>query len=251
MKVISYDGASWSDVGGSLSASSTSNISVAAYNSVPYAAYCESADGNKIYVKSFSSPAWETLGSPIYVTTQANNIKLTTDGTTTYVSYTESSDKSVQVYKYTQASGVWMSIVNGNIANTQYSSSSYLYNGSLYVMYSSASQGYKPSVKSYSDNLSIWTDVGTPGFGAEQAVSTYRSIFVENENSIYAAYQVFNGGNYNAVAMHYNGSAWSQIGTGYLTPGASSFLYIVTAAGIPYFMALDMTDYKTYVKSFR
>ncbi|MCA6423804.1 MAG: T9SS type A sorting domain-containing protein [Flavobacterium sp.] len=186
-------------------------------NNVPYIAFSDVFNNDKISVRKFINNKWITVGSLGF-----------SDGITTFISidfdsnnipYVAYKDTDIKIKKFDGTS--WISVGNTS-ANTNFDFSFKIANNNvLYIAYQNSLNSNKACVKKF--NGVNWELVGIDGISANQ--SNYISLDINNQNIPYIVYSdaaIVN----KASVQKFNGSSWEYVGNQAFTLGESTYTSI-------------------------
>jgi hypothetical protein len=222
--VFKFNGTTWESLGSGF----TSDLPPASYyaelyidNGTPYVAYINQ-------VKSYNGSDWQNVGPPgpfIIGGAPPNSRQLFVYNGTPYVAYLQAWDPILEasfatVVKFNGST--WETVGQPSISlGNATCLSLFIYNGTPYIAY--CDKAYerimgtnkpihyaKATVREF--NGTIWEDVGTAGFSADEAVNT--DLFVYN-GTPYVIFQdnSFPNGLGRASLMKYDGSNWVYVGS--------------------------------------
>jgi hypothetical protein len=257
--VLMYDTLAkmWKPVGGSLGVSGGqalyTSIAFDRKNNIPYLAYEDAKDSNRLMVLSFNGVSWSTAGGATYakgVTKDtASWVSITTDKSgNPYVSYEDASNShGVGVMMFNTTTSMWSVVNNAGLVTggaVNYTSIGVDASSNVYVAYQDMSKyGYSGlSIIEYT--AGAWNYVGG-SYKVSQAISSsaalYVSLAMDNNGKPVVTYQD-KGTQHHGEAFTFNGTSWDMLGAIGLSNGsgsgwnglASYTAIAVNSSGTPY-----------------
>ncbi len=132
--VKKFDGSSWVTVGAqSFSASSAYYTNIYIDDGVPYVVYADDSLGLKATVKKFDGSSWVTVGTAGFSGGYSQYVSLSFYNHTPFISYGDGSTGYANIMKYNGSA--WDYIGSQNPFNGLLQSSSFVYNGIVYLVY--------------------------------------------------------------------------------------------------------------------
>ena len=203
----------WTDVGGGVSTAGQIYYQSMELdnNDVPYVAYQDIQNSNKITVKKFNGTSWVTVGAQGFTNGLSLHLSLVFDNNNVpYVAYSDFiNSRKTTVKKFNGTTWVTVGASNFSSGAAEYQSLAFDSNNVPYVAYS---DGYfnndnKTTVKKF--NGTSWVTVGNEAFSQGEA---YQQSLVLDSNDIpYVAYQDRANADKSTV-MKFNGTAWVDVG---------------------------------------
>ena len=92
-------GENWTQVGSDVSEGAAIYSKIVIYGGVPYVAYQDGANSNKMTVKRFNGTSWELVGTAGFTSTQVNDVSLSIGGGYIFVACIDTNSK-MNVYKF-------------------------------------------------------------------------------------------------------------------------------------------------------
>lgn len=239
---VSPISAQWSLVGGAGISSSVANYTVMAVdnNNVPYIAYADNGQSNKLTVLKYNGSNWTAVGSIGVSAGSVEHISMAIDGSNNiYVGFRDGAQSGkATVMKYDGS--LWSNIGNAGLSDggAYYVSVGVNASGTVYVAYQDQTAGSKGSVKRF--NGSSWVYVGSKGFTSGQ--TDYLDMDIDASGSLYIAYRDNNLG-WKPRVMKFGGSSWSTLGTaGFSSGGISEIAIAVDGNNKPYVVYKDWSQ---------
>lgn len=251
--VVKYDGSSWNTVG---SAGIGSPMGCCGYddvgfvigsNNVPYVAFVDSYNSNKVTVLGYTGSSWSVIGTAGF-TRPVERVSLSVDSNNTlYISVEDTSNHKATVMKFDQGQSKKLWKPAGNTGS--YSNNSEIvsivsdFNNTKYVAFSDSDQNDKATVIKY-DGLNSWSRVGNAGFTKDRA--DWTSIAISQSGAPYVAFsdasQPDMGNVGKASVMRYLGgiAGWVNIGKpGFSQHGAEYTRLAIDRNDTPYVVFVD------------
>ncbi|WP_432671730.1 LamG-like jellyroll fold domain-containing protein [Flavobacterium sp. SM2513] len=218
-------------------------------NGMPYVAFNDHANANKVTVMKFNGTAWINVGSAGFSeVSNVFNLNLAFDTSNTpYIGYVGGVAGStvVQVKKFT---GTTWENVGGTALTYQGEELTLAIDGlnQPFIAYSDANAANKMTVRKF--NGTAWTLVGTAGFTAMEAYDA--SLAIDFSGTPYVFYRDENEGK--PAVMKYDGSAWVPVGpaSGFYNGVAFYNAIIIDRAGTPYVTFVDFSYDELMVMKF-
>ncbi len=264
LMVYSYNGATWSTVGGiadtaGISSDTASWVSMSIdKNGHPYVAYSDASVTGGVSVMTYNGATWAAVGTASTTTGgPATYIGIGVDSVDNiYVAYADGSQYGgggVSIVGYTASTSKW-AYVGGSYKISQAISAKgakYLTlamdnSGSPSIVYEDGGVGDHAEMFKWNSTNKYWALQRGLGFsatsGTNNGIANYISIGVSPSSTVYAAYTDGNNASKTSV-MSYSGSTWSAVGTP-VSSGPSKYNQIgFDKAGDPICMFSD--DYAT------
>lgn len=200
---------SWQTIGSSSASVSTANFSVVVVDdNIPYIAYQDGDQGNKVTVKKYINGAWTTIGNAGFTAGGATYIKLAFYNHTPYVAYTDYSvSQKASVMKYDGTS--WIQVGNAGFTGGLTSHLDLLIDnsGTPYVSMLDYYNSNKLSV--YYFNGTNWIQKG--GLGFSYGTAYYTSLAKDSNGDLYVACVENNFASQIRV-FKFNGTGWQELG---------------------------------------
>lgn len=248
---VVYASEGWNIVG-TVQLSTNDNISVGfssyVFNGVPYIAYRDETNGNKLTVKKHNGVAWESLGTGITQNPVAWTSTFVSEEGTPYVAFKDYSGRvSVMRLFADQIGGApyWHYIGGDSFSNGVVERISlYVYGKTPYVAYTEQI-GYsnKVIVEKYNLLTNSWEQVGSNSCSDGNAY--YPSIFVDSYGVPYVAYveaDTADNGIYvtKATVKKLENGSWKLVGARGFSEGAVEGTSLYIYQGTPYITYTDM-----------
>jgi hypothetical protein len=263
--LMRYNGTTWSPVGTTILTSGSGAMFSAANPSLAYdrtqgvihIAYDDIAitTGNPpsedidVKVQKFVSGNWISLGTIASGTVLFNsiigqpNLKFSSNGTL-YITYV---DADIKVKRYTGTS--WLSLGGANTISSGFGTQPDLEinsSGELYVAFRDEDNSNKTTVAKYTNS---WAVVGTAGFTG--GTSDKQDLALDNTDIPYVT-QVEGSTNKDITVYAFNGTNWTDIGTGMATAYSNVATYASTnleiASGVAYLAFTNENNKSTVMK---
>lgn len=186
-------------------------------NNVPYIAFSDVFNNDKISVRKFVNNKWETVGSLGF----SNGITafISIDFDSNNIPYVAYKDTEIKIKKFDGAS--WINVGNAS-ANTNFDFSFKIDNNSVpYIAYQNTSNSNRACVKKF--NGANWELVGIDGISSNQA--NYISLDITSQNIPYIVYSdaaIVN----KASVQKFNGTSWEYVGSQAFTLGEATYTSI-------------------------
>ena len=186
-------------------------------NSIPYVAFSDVYNNNKISVRKYSNFKWTSVGSLGFSSASASSISIDFDNNNNpYVAY---KDVDIKVKKFDGIN--WIDVGNTS-SNTNFEFSFKIAsNNAPYICFQNSSNNNKATVKKF--NGTLWELVGNDGFSVNQ--SNYISIAINNQNIPYVVYSDASIANKVSVQKFEN-NAWNYVGLQGFSQGQASYTCI-------------------------
>ncbi|MBO9597305.1 MAG: DUF1533 domain-containing protein [Cohnella sp.] len=227
--VKKYNGSSWVPVGSAgFSAGTVAYTSMFVDNGIPYAAYQDAANGNRVTVMKWNGSSWGAVGNAGFSTNQALYVSLYVYNGIPYVAYVDSGNGTsgkATVMTYNGSSWVPVGTAEFTAGLASYTSL-FVSEGIPYLAFQDAANSSKATVMKYDG--SNWEPVGNAGISPAKA--NYTTLFIES-GTPYVGFQN-NGGRANV--MKFDGTGWATVGSADFTEYAALYLSLYIGNGIPY-----------------
>ncbi|MEI7620829.1 MAG: hypothetical protein WCJ57_04665, partial [Candidatus Falkowbacteria bacterium] len=212
-------GCSWSYVGSSsFSTGAADNNNLIIDNNIPYVAYVDVANGNRLSVQKYNGSSWEYVGGPGFSgESQEGSMDFFVENGTPYVAYAAPCcPNQVFVMKYDGLS--WISIGSNLNDSGGKKLSLAVVNSVPYVSFSNEdlSLNGRASVKTY--NGSSWEYLG----GTSASSDPIGEIDLTSSNGeLYIVYM--EDITFNVVVKKFNGTSWESVGNSDISGGHDIF----------------------------
>jgi len=210
---MKYNGTAWVNVGspGFAAVSSTMLFDFAVYNDVPYIAFRNSSNSDKIAVMKYNGTAWVSVGSPAISTAAGTFPSIAIYNGTPYVAFSDdASNDQARIMKYDGSS--WVN-VGGLLGFTATFNLDLAFNnGTPYLAFHLRLTGNNHSVKLATFNGTSWSYVGgSIATGIQQADTPLDLDFINNVP--YVSYFVMNYVTFHGQVSvkKYENSAWINL----------------------------------------
>jgi hypothetical protein len=235
--VFSFNGSSWVQVGTVISATTGSNVCLAAAGNTPYVAYMDDNASEAIAAASYNGASWVSLAAtgltaPSYSGGQP--LRLAILSTTPYVAYSDSANSGkLSVMKYNGSS--WSAVGTAGFSPGAVGSiSPIVFSGATpYVAYQDQANTYKPTLMSF--NGTSWAAVGAADFTS--AFTNNVGLAMVGSTPYVSFTDGFSPNSNQANVWSYNGSSWAQKGTANFTNSINynnNLCVGVDGSGVPY-----------------
>jgi len=188
---------------------SVSNLSIAINsNNIPYAAYIDRANSNKLTVKKFDGDSWVTVGREGFSKSDAHKSSISIDNNNIpYVTYVDSENRTEVIIKKFNGNS-WVKVGSRFSRSSIYSLSMAINNNNIpYIAFEDYGNNWEAAVKKF--NGTSWVNVGREGFTYDDA--EYIVIAINNNNVPYVAYQDYYN-SHKATVKKFNGTSWVTVG---------------------------------------
>lgn len=200
---------SWQTIGTTSASATTANFSVVAIDDdIPYIAYQDGDQGNKVTVKKFVNGTWTTVGNAGFTAGGATYIKLAFYNHTPYVAYTDYSvAQRISVMKFNGTT--WVQVGNAGFSGGLTAHIDLLIDnsGTPYVSMLDYYNSNKLSV--YYFNGTYWLQKG--GLGFSYGTAYYTSLAKDSNGDLYAACVENNYASQIRV-FKFSGTGWQELG---------------------------------------
>lgn len=223
IKLQSFNGTSWSDVGGAFISSSSATAISLDFDSknIPYIAFSSIRSSSKAYVMKYDGSTWNTLGSGAIRNSFARNITLKINNVDVpYLVYTSTGSS---VYMSSYSGGAWNHIAtNPSVGNANNLSFEFDQNNLPYVLFEDGGRGSKQFVYTY-DGTS-WNQTGyIPNTGTLSLANV--NLAFDNNNQLHLSF-VNSIGGYILSLVEYSNR--NNIGENFQTFTSDSANHILT-----------------------
>ena len=213
-QISRWNGSAWTAISSQISSNSIALALDSSNN--PYIAYSDSSQSGKLTVAKWNGSAWAVIGSAGISVGQAFGPAIALDSSNNpYVHYGD------QGLGYLGTVMHWNGTSWQNVGPANYSSGSdggggaqsmvLDSSGNPYVTFSDQNNSEYATIMHW--NGSSWVTVGSAGIGSNTAFGL--SIVLDSSNNPYITFiSGFATGSQQWAVMHWNGSAWSSVGTG-------------------------------------
>ncbi|WP_114777434.1 T9SS type B sorting domain-containing protein [Botryobacter ruber] len=220
------DGA-WENVGAALNSTSNNNTANFPYirldhNDVPYVAYQDKDNGDRLTVQKFNGTAWEVVGTPgfteggirwAFINFDNNNVP--------YVAHRDIGSSKGRVVRFVD--GAWEYLPNFLGTNAEHPTTAFDKGNNLYVGYRDTGKGWRGSVKKYNEATGVWEALGTEGFNAGGHEGEVGNIYLALDNNDVPHVLIHDGkgavGSDKAAVMRFNGTDWELVGNAAFSGG--------------------------------
>ncbi|MBN3033757.1 MAG: hypothetical protein JW873_06645 [Candidatus Saganbacteria bacterium] len=235
--VMSYTGGSWALAGQrgldgvAGSSYSAGSLSLAFYNSAPYAA-CNAA--NRLPAARLNGATWEAAGFPS--TANDSYPALFGDASGLYCVFQSNTTLKANLVKY-QGGTTWGPLTaakNFSAGEARYLSLC-VDSGTPYVAYADHAYGGRLTVARYNTGADSMTFLGSEG-GASSTEVVWPSLFVSG-GTPYVAF--FNSGESAVIVEQWNGAAWTAVGSAAASASGAGFPSLYVHNGVPYVAFAD------------
>lgn len=228
--------AQWSTVGNAGITNAVANYTEMAVdnNNVPYIAFADNANGDKLSVRKWNGSSWSSIGTAISNSSiQYVSMAIDQNNNDIYVAYKDwSQGGKLSVKKYNGSS--WSSLGTGITSSSVDYVSAVAYNGTVVVAYKDNKQGGKATCAYYYNGS--WYALGNAGFTSGSV--SYVNLAVTPNGYGYIGYRDHN----NKPALY----EWTQNGWSYKGTASSSGCAEVTMAvdtnDVPYLGYIDWSN---------
>ncbi len=212
-------------------------------NGIPYIAYKDKANGDRLTVKKYDGSTWLDVGEQGFTRGGVHTNSLLIDNGTPYIGYVDNYwNQRITVKKY--FANQWMNVGDeGMTSSSSYDVSICLNLGILYAAYSDGGRSGRATVKKFENES--WQDVGASGFSPKEAYFISLSV---NNGVPYIAFQDEWRGP--VEVMKYNGSDWVNVGSPKLGTETAYGITLEIFNGIPYVAYQDGDKGPLIVKKF-
>jgi len=244
LMVLSFNGTTWSVVGGTadtagVSADTATNISMQVdKNGHPYVAFTDQSTtpAGGLTVMTFNGTTWSAVGTASGATSGpvASNSLGVDSADNVYVAYVDNSSYGYGGLSVVQWNGAsWNYVGNSYKVSQDFSAKGAKYvslamnhGGVPSVIYEDGGVGDHDEMFQWNSTAKTWLLQRGLGFsatpGTNNGVANYISIAVDPSNTVYAAYSDGNNSN-KANVMSYSAGVWSQVGKKGLSSGLAKF----------------------------
>lgn len=186
-------------------------------NNIPYVAFSDQFNNDKLSVRKFIDNKWTTVGSLGFSDGIASFISIDFDSNNTpFVAY---KDTDIKIKKFDGTS--WIN-VGTTTSNTNFQFSFKISeNNTPYIAFQNSLNSDKATVKRF--NGLSWELVGSDGFSVNK--SNYISVDISNQNIPYVIYSDASKSNKVSVQKFENNS-WGYVGSQGFSLGQSTYTYI-------------------------
>ncbi len=157
--VMRYYAGIWQRLGDKVSTGSSSNVTLAAYNGVPYVAYVDKASGGKIRAHKYNgdSAKWESLGNTWIAGDYSNYPSIKVSDGTPYLAFTDGpNDSRAAVMKYNGTA--WANVGTGWVsAGPSTYTDLFIYNGTAYLTFCDHTNGQRAAAFKFEGS---WKNIG-------------------------------------------------------------------------------------------
>jgi uncharacterized protein YjdB len=190
---------------------------------VPYVAYMDGANGDKITVRKFTGGSWNVVGAAGFSVGRADYTSIAISNTgVPYVAYMdESSSYKVTVKKFNGVAWETVGLVGFSPGKAEYISIAIDGTGVPYVAFTDWANGKKTSVMKF--NGSMWVSMGTLGFSAGQA--SYTKLALNNAGIPHVVFKDQANGD-KASVMKFTGGLWGYVGSAGLSADGADYTSI-------------------------
>lgn len=242
VKIMKFDGSSWTNVGGNdlaIGVTGYKSIAFNPRNRQPYVVYSDYNNANKLSVITFNGKSWVYVGMPGFSEGQANYISIAFSpfDAIPYVVYSDASNSNkVSVMKFD--GNDWVYIGNpggassGRASFTDIAFDRVSQNSQPYIVYTETGNMFKATVRKF--NGVTWDNVGSTGFSSATPAFYTRIVINQFNNQPYIVYTDISN-KINVVT--FNGNSWETIGNSNSAAGGASYTDI----------AIGTTDGKVYI----
>ncbi len=222
-------------------------------NGIPYVAYADMGNNNKVCVRKYINNNWVYVGTPGFSSGYAESpsIVFSANGTP-YVIFSDFAyNKKATVMKFNGTN--WI-----NVGNPGFTSCFSLNDIDLvidstetpYVLFKDSLYNYKLTIMKF--NGSNWINIGTPGFFSTSAFKAKNTLAINQSGKPYIAFAEYKNSNnvYYLKVKKFNGNSWENVGDSILF-GSQSYIGIsiaISPNGIPYVACLNFNN--NFVKKF-
>lgn len=178
-------------------------------NGIPYVAYRDGANGNKVTVMKYDGAKWMAVGNAGFSADSTKYTSLVVDNNgTPYVAYKDwANGRKATVMKYNGSNWVAVGNTGFSAGVAEYTSLTLGKNGTPYIAYCDSANNAEATVMKY--NGTNWVVVGNTGFSPDAITSIY--ITVDSRDTPYVAFTDYSS-NGSGYSMKYDGTNWKQFG---------------------------------------
>ncbi|NCT00112.1 peptidoglycan-binding protein [Candidatus Parcubacteria bacterium] len=231
-----YSNGSWSTVGGTYLANTSSGVlslAISPTTDVPYVAFADGENGNRLTVMKYEDDIWSVVGSELISTGSANDIDLLVapNGIPAVAYYDGTTDRAAVQYYYGSS---WIDISpgasDGGISKISISIDSA--GVPVYISYVDTYNGSGITAMQYSG--SGWSGMGARSFTSGVAYDV--SMAVDSNNVPYIAFKDDAG---YASVVSWNGSSWVSVGPESFSDGLAVEFNLAMDSDTPYISYID------------
>ncbi len=239
-RVKKFSGSNWTQIGAvtKFTGGNADSIKIALdRNEVPFVAFSDRSDGNKVRVMKFNGSSWGDVGDNSISNGEVTDISLVLDSSgNPSVAYSECVNGCLdaQVSMKTLNGTTWGAF-NGagmSVDSASYVSLSLNSGGMPYLAYLYPDVGNISKISAVRYDGTGWPQVGTAGFAIAE---DDRIVLALNSSNV--PYLAYSDGNKtgNISVMKFNDSAWEQVGTnGFSDRAATDISLAIDSKNTPY-----------------
>jgi hypothetical protein len=233
-RVVAYEGGSWVSKG---KPSGTSPYSCCelriGQGDVPYLAFADAEQGNRVTVKSYDGSGWTAVGGTAVSDSRAEFMTFSLDGMgVPYVGYNDSARSNRVSMKKLEGSK-WNLVGLPGFSTNAAGALSLAFTGSnLPVLTSGGNGAINPTVMAYDSKT--WTVAGDASMALSRVAPGRLPVGLSPANLVYVAF-ADKSSLFKTTVLSNNGSAWSPVGAaGFSEGSAQSVTLAVDPRGVPF-----------------
>lgn len=236
-----YNGSSWTDLG-TVGACNGVSFAIHVDNSIPYVAYRDTENSNRLTVKKYTAGAWNLVGTAGISAGDVSDISIDIYNLQPCVSYRDSFDSTLTNHVRIFNSSSWED--HQAFTGFVYGNAMCVYNNVIYLAIGGLSPGYFTKVYTYSGTS--WQELSStntiPGGAAQDMF-----IYVESPSSVYVS-KMDGSNSYRTLVYRYNGTSWNPVGDQPVSTGQGNTNSMTVIDGVPYICIKDLGTNTAYVK---